>query len=419
MKFILSVFLLLLVAIPFAFSDILYQMMAEQPAVNRTAEFTPEHVERARRIVGKNDPRTMKSGVLRTLVLSQEEIDLAVNYLVSQYARGSSHIVLQPGKMMLSASFELPDNPFGRFLNISAALHETDGLPVLDTLQIGQLSVPKPLADRLLEYALQQLNTREDYQIASDVIKKISVADGRFSVIYDWQADLPDRIRSTMLSREEQERLKVYQERLVENDRSHSGAAAMTIADVMMPLFRLADERSRNGDAVVENRAAIVVLAFFVNGKGLKAIVPAAREWPQPRSRKVLLAGREDFTQHFTISAAIAAHAGAPLSDAIGLYKEIGDSRGGSGFSFNDIAADRAGTRFGELAVRNNESALRLQRQVAATVRDSDILPKIADLPEFMPEAEFKKRFGGIGSPPYKRMMEDIEKRIAALPLYR
>jgi hypothetical protein len=40
-------------------------------------------------------------------------------------------------------------------------------------------------------------------------------------------------------------------------------------------------------------------------------------------------------------------------------------------------------------------------------------------LPEFMPEAEFKRRFGGIDAPAYKRMMDDIERRIAALPLYR
>ena len=33
--------------------------------------------------------------------------------------------------------------------------------------------------------------------------------------------------------------------------------------------------------------------------------------------------------------------------DAIGVYKEVRDSRGGSGFSFNDMAANRAGTRFG------------------------------------------------------------------------
>jgi len=52
-------------------------------------------------------------------------------------------------------------------------------------------------------------------------------------------------------------------------------------------------------------------------------------------------------------------------------------------------------------------------------VREFDIMPAVRDLPEFMPEAEFKRRFGGIGAPAYKRMMDDIERRIAALPLYR
>ena len=418
-RFIAFTFLLLLIAVPFVLAGILHLAMAEQPTVNRAAEFTPVHIERAKHIIKKNDPRTLKPGVLRTFTLSQEEVDLTINYLASHYARGSSRIVLQPGKVEFSASFELPSNPFGRFLNISALLHETGGLPVFDLLQIGRLSVPGWLADTLLEYALKLLSTREEYQIASDTIKRISVADGRFTVTYAWQADLPDRIRSILLPHEEQERLKVYQEWLAGNVRSGSATVKMTLADVMTPLFRLAAERSTNGDAVAENRAAIVVLAFFVNGKGLGAIVPAARDWPQSPPSKVLLDGREDFSQHFTISAAIAANAAAPLSDAIGLYKEVDDSRSGSGFSFNDVAADRAGTRFGELAVNNKESALKLQRQVAAGIRDSDILPRVADLPEFMPETEFKKRFGGTDSPAYKRMMDDIERRIAALPLYR
>ena len=146
---------------------------------------------------------------------------------------------------------------------------------------------------------------------------------------------------------------------------------------------------------------------------------PPRRDWPRPPPRKILIAGREDFPQHFTISAAIAANAGAPLSDAIGLYKEVDDSRGGSGFSFNDIAADRAGTRFGELAAGSRGSATKLQRQVSTGVRDTDILPPVADLPEFLSEAEFKRRYGGISGSAYKSMMADIERRVAALPLYR
>ena len=46
-------------------------------------------------------------------------------------------------------------------------------------------------------------------------------------------------------------------------------------------------------------------------------------------------------------------------------------------------------------------------------------MPEVADLPEYMPEAEFKRRFGGVGAPPYQRMMQDIERRVAACPLYR
>jgi uncharacterized protein YlaN (UPF0358 family) len=46
-------------------------------------------------------------------------------------------------------------------------------------------------------------------------------------------------------------------------------------------------------------------------------------------------------------------------------------------------------------------------------------MPATADLPEFMQEADFKRRFGGIDAPEYKKMMAEIERRIAALPLYR
>jgi hypothetical protein len=44
----------------------------------------------------------------------------------------------------------------------------------------------------------------------------------------------------------------------------------------------------------------------------------------------------------------------------------------------------------------------------------------VRDLPEFMAEPEFLRRFGGVGAPPYRQMMADIEQRIARRwPLYR
>jgi hypothetical protein len=115
----------------------------------------------------------------------------------------------------------------------------------------------------------------------------------------------------------------------------------------------LAADRSTDGDAVAENRAAIFLLTLYVNGQSLETILPDAKSWPQPEMRRALLNRRDDFPKHFIISAALAARAGGPLADAVGVYKEIEDSRGGSGFSFNDIAADRAGTRFGRICCRS------------------------------------------------------------------
>jgi hypothetical protein len=101
------------------------------------------------------------------------------------------------------------------------------------------------------------------------------------------------------------------------------------------------------------------------------------------------------------------------------LYKEIDDSRYGSGFSFNDLAADRAGTKFGEKAVANEDSAQQLHRRLTLGLEDRDLMPEWKDLPEFLSEAEFKRRFTSIDSPAYRALMQKIEQRAADLSVLR
>ncbi len=410
---------LLLLGVPLALGAAAYLCFQDQPLVRRATEFKPEDVERAVRLIEKHDPRRMKSGTLRTLSMRGEDLDLAVNYLANRYANASSRIVLQPGMLTLAASLAIPASPFGRYLNVQATLRETAGLPAFDRLRIGRLPVPGWLGDWALARALRTLDATEEYKVAADTIRSVSIADGSVRVVYEWRDDLPARLGRIALPPEDSERLRVYQERLVKFTRDTATPRSLSLADLLAPLLRLAAERGAGGDAQAENRAVIAVLAFYVNGKGLAAIVPGAKDWPRPAPRTVTLKGRTDSPQHFTVSAALAANAGGPLSDAIGLYREVDDSHRGSGFSFGDIAADRAGTMFGELATRSPESARRLQQRVAAGVRESDLMPEIADLPEYMPAAEFKRRFGGVDAPAYKRMMQDIEARIAACALYR
>jgi len=104
----------------------------------------------------------------------------------------------------------------------------------------------------------------------------------------------------------------------------------------------------------------------------------------------------------------------------MGLLKELQDAEaGGSGFSFTDLAVDRAGARFGELSVASASEAQRVQQALAAdTAAEALLLPDLRNLPEFMPAAEFEQRFTSVGSPAWNAVADDIEQRLKALPLF-
>ena len=405
---VMGLVLLILAAVWLAFQDT--PLLAPGPAVSAA------DVEQARRILERNDPRKGKRGALRHLNLSQSDLDLLCREASKRLRGASARVVLHAAGATLQASGRFDRSPFGPWLNIDAQLRETTGLPRFESLRVGRLPVPGWLADLALERAITHLNTSAEGQLAADMVQSVRFAPTQLQVVYQWRDDLAARVRSALVPPADAQRLRAYSDRLAAVVAKLPAAQGVSLARLLPPLFELARERSAGGEAARENRAAIIALAFYANGRGLVALTPAARDWPVPAPRTVTLAGRDDFPKHFLISAALAAEGGGALADAIGLYKEVDDSRGGSGFSFNDIAADRAGTRLGELAVR---SPAKLQAALAAGAVEADFMPDVRDLPEFMPDAEFKRRFGGIGAPAYTKMMAEIEARVAARPLYR
>ena len=46
-------------------------------------------------------------------------------------------------------------------------------------------------------------------------------------------------------------------------------------------------------------------------------------------------------------------------------------------------------------------------------------MPDFLDLPELMPNAEFKAKYGAVGSPRYQQVADDIERRLGTIALYR
>jgi uncharacterized protein YfiM (DUF2279 family) len=213
------------------------------------------------------------------------------------------------------------------------------------------------------------------------------------------------------------ERLRRAEERLVRLVQRLP--AQVSLADLVRTALGAAADPSPSSQVVEDHRSTLLALTFYVNGWGLQALVPEARTWPRPARRNVLLRGRHDLSQHFTVSALIAAYAGTAVANAAGVYKEMDDARRGSGFSFSDLAADRAGTMFGEMATRSSDSARRLRALVGAGLTEDDMMLVLANLPDNLSEAEFMRRFGGVGAPAYNQLVGDIDRRVAALALFQ
>lgn len=419
MRLILRLLLLVLVGLPLMAVALVYLAIDDTAMVQGAAVLTPAHVQRARWLLERNDPRTLRAGVLRTIVVSEEDLDIATNYLAQQFGGGASKVALHDGGGVVRASLALPRNPVGRFVNLDLAWRETAGLPRIEALRVGRVPVPAILGNWALGQGLGYLQNHQRYAAAADVVRQVRARDGFLTIDFEWNEAAPEQLKAALIGRSERERWELYNARLVALAGAADIGRVVSLERLLGPLMQLAGERSVGGEAAQEYRSALVVLAFYVNGKGLAALVPQARAWPAPRRHVVTLAGRPDLTQHFTISAVLAATAGSPLSDVIGLYKELDDARNGSGFSFNDLAADRAGTRLGAMAVGAAAGRERLRQAAAAGLRERDLMPEVRDLPEFMPQAEFVRRFGGVGKPPYQAMVGRIEQRLDALPLYR
>jgi hypothetical protein len=246
----------------------------------------------------------------------------------------------------------------------------------------------------------------------------VNFDENQATLDYRWHPELLTRLErksaELLIAPEDQALMLDYAERLDALLKSHPHGSTVPLVGVVAPLFAHASQDS--GDAREENRAALTALAAYVAGISLPKLLEGDSRSIR-RAPRVLLSlhGRRDFAEHFLISAALSVNGGSRLANAIGLIKEEEDAGEGSGFSFTDLAANRAGVQLGERAT--GEAAARVRQRLAAARHDADLLPDFRDLPEFMPQAEFERRFGPIGSARYQRVIDRIDARLAAHPL--
>lgn len=415
MRFILRLFLLLLILTPLALAALVWFALSPRPAVALQVEASHEDIERAKWVLKMNDPRGFPPGSEHTVSMTERDINLALNYLARKITRSAVQVTTQANRLELAGTVDLPRIPARPYLNFVARIEAPNGTPRVSQLRIGLVPVPGSVAVWAFKRVAEGANLTQEYKLARNMIRQLDLRPGEVSVRYRWQ---PDTLRTlgTQLAGIDSSALVAYHAQLLA---LQAGGAARggSVSAVLQSMFTLAQQRSAAGNPVAENRALLLILGAWASERDIRTLVPQVQD--KPVRFALSLQQRRDFGQHYLVSAAIAAGSETGLSDAIGIHKEMSDSRGGSGFSFTDIAADRAGTRFGKLATASADSARRIQQLLSQGVTEADIMPPVMDLPEGLSEAEFISRYTAVDSPAYRAVLDEIDRRIEACALYR
>ena len=408
-RFLATLLLVALVA-ALAFVGLLFSVLDGKPLVQREATVSTEAIGQARQLLAGNDPRRLRAGEERTVRIPAALLDEGINYAATQVLRARAAFGLVPDAAELRLSLPLLVAP--AFLNLQLQVPAAAGPPHLSAVRIGKLVLPPAAAEALLDLGIAAAGYGNEWRMLRRAVRGLAFDPGAdvVELRYAWNPDLLDSAREVALLPADVARIRAANDRYVDLLEGRVVGSRLDLAAVLGPMLGAANVSAE------QRRAALLVLASYLAGQGLSALVPEAVGWPKAPRVVLALRGRHDSAQHFVVSAALAAWAGEPVATAIGVYKELEDARRGSGFSFADLAADRAGTRLGEL-IRTDPA--RLVEVLGNSPRDADLLPALDGLPEFLPDAEFRRRYGGPGEPAYERLATEIERRLGRLPLYR
>jgi hypothetical protein len=282
--------------------------------------------------------------------------------------------------------------------------------------QIKDLGALSPETRRRMQEIYSTISPSLPDDPAASQYVKIMGAAGARPLIEDTTKVLQQIVRVALLKK-----------RLVAQDKDSPRPTGDELLQLYVRQAALAAQQVRRENA---SRAFILALGIALDESDTLRKLPIAGgaiEAIEPEQRRVerhaafagmatpSMHGRADVAKHFLVSAHLVALLGSEPARGAGVVKEMLDSNGGSGFSFADMAANRAGIAF---AVAVLKDRLTLD-DVARTFTVESFMPPIDGLREGLQAKEFTAAFGGVGDQRLQAELGRIEASISALPVYQ
>lgn len=386
-------------------------MVSDTPLVSHDQQLQQSELDRARELYRQYNPSRLPRDRATTVSLDATSINLLARYLLTSipadWLSSGMHSAIESDRLLIKSSLASPYLPENLFFNLQFALSKQDGRLKLSDLRLGELQVADSIANYFPGLLDGFLSNFSEWHLLRQ-----SLLDFR---IDNNHVELDLRLLSS-LERQAREKIRGYLQSPLTADYARQLLALpsnqLDFDSVIRQLFAHARQRSQNGDAVAENRAVLMLLGNWALGLRHQAglYLPPFR---------LTLQGRKDLAQHLLISAAISAHAGSALSNLLGTGKEYDDADGGSGFSLDDLLADRLGTRIGRYATASRASAIALQQAFSDPRNVASFYPAFKPAHGPLTQAQFRQRYGSVNDSRYQEMLSQLDRLIADSPLFK
>lgn len=433
-RFITYFFILLGLGMMILPAVLIVSAISPRPRVEQGPGLTFDKVKQVKLLVRRHRPRFMRFRQIRTVRIHEQDLNLLLDYAVSQGLKADyvhPDITLSDHLITLWVCLELPKTILGEYANLAVGITHDKKNPEIAFIRTGDLTIPGRLISSFIPILSKLVLPPEIFQVVKDSlagIESISTRKKTLTLVYDWNPKallkFHENSKTLLIPRTHQEKLVIYTNKLTRilGVLEAGQTRTISLARVICPLFRFAAGRSfPPHDPILENTALLQSMALYVLGTDLDHLVNVdLLKGVKPRRRsRFTLEGRTDLAKHFLVSAGLAASAGSRLSHFAGLAKEVEDAGSGSGFSFADLAADRAGVKLGELATGSREQARQIQDRMAAGTKEAGFMPAITNLPEGIMELAFKQRYRDLDSQAYGVLDREINRRLNECRVYR
>lgn len=337
--------------------------------------------------------------------------------------RAKSAINSSSANIDMTYVIEISD--FKRFINLQIIIESGEGFSVEKVL-VGKVSYPGWLAKAITKYSL---NLYTKSKIATEVLNSIdSVAINENAI--QVKINAVDKVIAELMhidTGEPSERdlelekyTLLFLNELIDFE-SRRSSEQVSLNHYISFVFQRAKQHSNDNNLILINEAAILSLAIFAGDTRFSQLfsnLPHDAGNARQLQSKPTLAARTDLAQHFIISAALQIISRKNIALAIGEFKELMDrSPSGTGYSFVDLAADRAGVEFAEQATNDLKAKL-IQQRLSSGISEDAYLPKLNGLAEGLHKQAFIEKYKQVDSAEYRKDVNLIKARIRRLALY-